>query len=105
MANELHKDIFRKACLLNITSSVWHCSRTIEQSIMEKVADNGENAEWLKGRKYLINPELLGPAKSTVQQCRRTVKKYALPFPITSVHLVPKDSIAVIDAELEILKF
>jgi len=96
------KDIFKKACLIQLTSSVWQCSRVLNQKVLaEKI---GQKNEWLRGRKFLINPELLGPIKTAVQQARKTVQKHALPFPITSVYLVPKESLDTIDEHLQYFK-
>ena len=53
----MKEDIFKKACLIQLTSSVWQCSRVLNQKIIaEKI---GQENEWLRGRKFLINPELL----------------------------------------------
>ena len=82
------KEVFQKACLLQLSTSVWTSSRMLEQAIMERI---GTNADWLRGRKFLINPELLGPINTTTHQARSLVQKHALPFPITSIYLVPKE--------------
>ena len=92
-----HKDIFQKACLIQLSSSVWMGSRMLEQGIMQQIGQS----EWLKGRKFLVNPELLGPIKTSVHQARNTVQKHALPFPITSLYLTPKESLGVIDEALQ----
>ena len=92
-----HKDIFQKACLIQLSSSVWMGSRMLEQGIMQQIGQS----EWLKGRKFLVNPELLGPIKTSVHQARNTVVKHALPFPITSLYLTPKESLGVIDEALQ----
>jgi len=64
---------------------------------MEKIGQS----EWLKGRKFLVNPELLGPIKTSVHQARNTVQKHTLPFPITSLYLIPKESLGIVDEALE----
>ena len=64
---------------------------------MEKIGQS----EWLKGRKFLVNPELLGPVKTAVHQARNTVQKHTLPFPITSLYLIPKESLGIVDEALE----
>lgn len=96
------KDVFKKACLIQLTSSVWQCSRVLNQKILAQKI--GQDNEWLRGRKFLINPELLGPVKTAVQQSRNTVKRYALPFPITSIYLIPKESLVTIDERLHYFK-
>lgn len=90
--------IFEKACLVQLSTSIWQGSRIVDQGVIERL---GKNSDWIKGRKYLINPELLGPIKTAVQQARKTIQKYALPFPITSIYLVPKESLVVIDEALQ----
>jgi len=91
------KDLFQKACLIQISSSIWMGSRMLEQGLMEKIGQS----EWLKGQKCLVNPELLGPVKTAVHQARNTVQKHTLPFPITSIYLIPKDLLGVVDKALE----
>ena len=97
-----YKNVFKKACLVQLNSSVWQCSRVLNQSVLaEKL---GENTEWLRGRKYLINPELLGPIKTAVHQSRNQINKFALPFPVTSLYLIPKDTLSIIDERLQFYK-
>lgn len=97
-----NKDIFKKACLLQLSTSVWNCSRVLNQSILsEKI---GQDAEWLRGRKYLINPELLGPIKTAVHQARNKINKYALPFPLQGIYMIPKDNLSAIDDRLNHFK-
>ena len=98
MAEDIsHKDLFQKACLIQLSSSIWMGSRMLEQGHMEKIGQS----EWLKGRKFLVNPELLSPIKTASHQARNTVKKHALPFPITSLYLIPKESLGIVDQALE----
>jgi len=92
--------IFKKACLIQLATSCWIGSRSLNQGIM----DNFGNGEWLRGQKYLVNPELLGPIKTTIQMARKFLNKSALPFPMTGLYLVPKDSIVDIDGHLDIMK-
>ncbi len=97
-----YKDIFNRACLIQLSSSVWQSSRVLNQKVLAQKI--GQDNEWLRGRKFLINPELLGPIKTAVQQARKTVQKYSLPFPITSIYLIPKESLAQIDERLQYFK-
>ena len=60
----------------------------------------GQKSEWLRGRKYLVNPELLGPVKTASHQARNTINKFALPFPINGISLIPKESLTVVDEAL-----
>ena len=101
MAEDInHKELFQKACLIQISSSIWMGSRMLEQGHMEKIGQS----EWLKGRKFLVNPELLGPIKTASHQARNTVQKHTLPFPITSLYLIPKESLGIVDEALERFK-
>ena len=97
-----YKNIFKSASLLQLSSSIWACSRVLNQAVLAQKL--GENNEWLRGRKYLINPELLGPIKTCVHQSRNHINRFALPFPVTSLYLIPKDSISVIDERLQFYK-
>jgi hypothetical protein len=92
-----NEKVFKKACLIQLNASVWMGSKMLDQSHMAKVA---QNSEWLRGRKFLINPELLGPLHTSTHQARDLVKRYALPFPINSLYLIPKDSLAFVDERL-----
>jgi len=94
--NQFEK-VFRKACLIQLSTSTWMGSKMLDQSHMSKVA---QNSEWLRGRKFLINPELLGPLHTSTHQARDLVKQYSLPFPITSLYLIPKESLAFVDERL-----
>ena len=51
------ENVFRKACLIQLSTSTWMGSKMLDQSHMTKVSSN---SEWLRGRKFLINPELGG---------------------------------------------
>ena len=90
-------NIFKKACLLQLSSSVWEGSRMIESGLMESL---GQPSEWVKAKKKLVNPELLGPIKTAVHQARNHILKHALPFPITSLHLIPKEALNETDDTL-----
>jgi len=96
------KDLFKKACLIQLSTSVWQCSRVLNQKVLAQKI--GKDNEWLRGRKFLINPELLGPIKTAVQQARKTVQKYSLPFPITSIYLIPKESLSIVDERMQYFK-
>ncbi len=95
MSNE---NIFKRSCLIQLSTSIWQGSRAIEPALLE------QNNEWLKARKLLINPELLGPIRTCAHQARKTVQQYSLPFPITSIYLVPKETLSMIDERLNAFK-
>ena len=93
--------VFDRACLIQLSTSVWQGSRMIDPSLMQRV---NNNSDWLRGRKYLIDPELLAPVRLVAGRARKLVQKHALPFPIQSVYLIPKDSLGAIDDRLNELK-
>ena len=96
------KEIFKKACLIQLSTSVWQTSKVLNQQILSQ--RTGQDNDWLRGRKFIINQQLTGPIRTAVQQARKTVQKYALPFPITSIYLIPKESLAEIDERLQYFK-
>lgn len=96
----MSNDIFKKACLVQLATSCWTGAKDINQSLMGNLG----NTEWLKGKKLLVNPEVLSPLKATIQMARKLLARYALPFPISGLHLVPKDSIDEIDNRLEMFQ-
>jgi len=93
-------NIFKKACLIQLATSCWIGSKMLQPGVMEKIGDS----EWLKGKKLLINPELLGPVKTTIQKARQLLVKQALPFPLHGLFLVPKDNIADVDGNLALIQ-
>lgn len=97
----MSNDTFKKACLVQLATSCWIGTKNINQSLMGNL---GSSPDWLKGKKLLVNPELLGPIKTSIQQARKLLARYALPFPMAGLHLVPKDIIDEIDNRLEMLK-
>jgi hypothetical protein len=96
-----YEKVFKKACLIQLTSSVWMGSKMLDQNYMNKVS---ANSEWLRGRKFLINPELLGPLHTSSHQSRDLVKRYSLPFPITGLYIIPKESLSFVDERLKFQK-
>jgi len=98
---EDYQNVFKKACLIQLSTSVWMGSKMLDQTLMTKVS---QNSEWLRGRKFLINPELLGPLHTSTHQARNLVQQYSLPFPITSLYLIPKESLSFVDERLNYQK-
>ncbi len=92
-----NENIFQRACLIQLSTSIWQGSRIVSPAVMKKM---GQKSEWLRGRKYLVNPELLGPVKTASHQARNTINKFALPFPINGISLIPKESLTVVDEAL-----
>lgn len=88
--------VFDRACLLQLHVRMWQGQKMVEPSVMARLG----NAEWLTGRKKLVDPESLGSVAAVGRQARAMLKKHALPFPIDGLTLVPKDSIPIIEGEL-----
>jgi len=98
MENTDYTDIFQKACLIQLSTSVWQGRCKLEEGVLERV---GENSDWLKGSKDLVNQDLLSPVRKIANQARNEVRKYSLPFPIKSVYLVSKEALSSIDGKLQ----
>ena len=98
MENTDYTDIFQKACLIQLSTSAWQGRCKLEEGVLERV---GENSDWLKGSKNLVNQDLLGPVRKIASQARNEVRKYSLPFPIKSVYLVSKEALTSIDGKLQ----
>ena len=56
MENTDYTDIFQKACLIQLSTSVWQGCCKLDESVLKRI---GENSEWLKGSKDLVNQDLL----------------------------------------------
>lgn len=91
-------NIFRQACLVQLSTSCWQGCKALEPSILE--SRFGES-EWLSGRKYLVSPESLAPIKAVVGRARKFMERNALPFPIKGLTLVPKEMLSRVDAGLD----
>jgi hypothetical protein len=98
MDNNEYEDVFQRACLIQLSTAVWQGSRQIDQHLLEKI---NANSNWLRGRKYLIDPEILLPVRTLAGQARNAVAKYSYSFPIPSVYLIPKENLAGIDEQLQ----
>ena len=98
MENEDYTDIFQKACLIQLSTSVWQGCCKLDESILKRI---GENSEWLKGSKDLVNQDLLSPIRKCAGQARTAILKYSLPFPINSVYLISKEALSSIDEKLQ----
>ncbi len=98
MENEDYTDIFQKACLIQLSTSVWQGCCKLDESVLKRI---GENSEWLKGSKDLVNQDLLSPIRKCAGQARTAILKYSLPFPINSVYLISKEALSSIDEKLQ----
>jgi len=92
-----YDNIFQKACLIQLSTSVWQGACKLDPNVLKRV---GSKSDWLRGSKDLINPEFLSPVRKTANQARNEIKKHALPFPIHSIDLIPKESLTSIDESL-----
>ena len=92
----MNENIFREACLIQLSTPCWMGSRMLASSIMEQIGD----CEWVRGRKYLVDQETLSPIRSVISRARKDLEKGALPFPITGLTLVPKDCLNRIEEQL-----
>ena len=66
----MDENIFQKACLIQLSTSCWQGSRMLDAAIMEQIG----NSEWLKGRKYLVNPETLNPIRAVISRTRKDLE-------------------------------
>jgi hypothetical protein len=98
MENEDYTDIFQKACLIQLSTSVWQGCCKLDESVLKRI---GENSEWLKGSKDLVNQDLLSPIRKCAGQARTAILKYSLPFPINSVYLISKEALTLVDEKLQ----
>lgn len=94
------QNIFERACLLQLQTRMWQGLKTVAPAIMARLGD----ADWIKGRKHLVDPEHLAGVKRVVSQARALLRKQALPFPVDGLTLVPRESISGIEAGLRELQ-
>ena len=92
----MKENIFKEACLIQLSTSCWQGSRSIDPAIMEQIG----NSDWVRGRKYLVDQEALAPIRSVINRSRKELDLMALPFPISGLTLVPKDCLARVEAKL-----
>ena len=91
------KNIFKSSCLLQLSTSVWTGSKALDPASMEKLG----SSEWIRGKKNLIDPFYIGPVKTTCMKARKFINKHALPFPLTALTLIPKESITKVEEGLK----
>ena len=92
----MNDNIFKEACLVQLSTPCWQGSRMIDSSVMEQIGDS----EWLRGRKYLVDPETLNPVRAVAGRARLDLSKLALPFPINGLTLVPKECLSRVEDKL-----
>ena len=91
---------FDKACLIQLRTSCWTGAKNLNPRVLGKIG----KSDWLKGKKLLVGPERLSPIKTTIHRARQVLNEQALPFPITGLSLVPKESLTQVDVALERFK-
>ena len=96
----MSKNVFQQAALIQLSTSCWISSKSLHQGMLGEIG----NAQWLRGKKLLINPELLGSIKTSIHKARQVLTRFALPFPLTAMFLVPKESVDQVDGHLEQVK-
>ncbi len=101
MENMDYTDVFQKACLIQLSTSVWQGCCKLDKGVLKRI---GENSDWLKGSKDLVNQELLGPVRKIAGQARTEIIKHSLPFPINSVYLISKEALTKVDEKLQTYK-
>lgn len=89
----MEANIFQQACLIQLSTSCWQGSRMLDAAVMQQIG----SSEWLKGRKYLVNPEILNSIRAVISRARKDLERNALPFPLSSLTLVPRERITVIE--------
>lgn len=95
-------DLFENACLIQLKTSCWTGAKQVPDVVM---ADLGAvNPQWLKGKKHLVNPEYLAPIKTELYKARKELVSQALPFPISTLFLVPREAIMGIEQRLQTIK-
>jgi hypothetical protein len=66
-----YQSLFRKACLVQLSTSIWACSKVLNQSVLrEKI---GEDNDWLRGRKVSHQP---GTSRTHQNGCASGEKQY-----------------------------
>lgn len=93
----MNENIFRQSCLLQLNTSCWTGSKTLDPAAMERLGDS----DWLRGKKHLVDPDYLAPIKATCLRARKFLAKSALPFPLTTLTLVPKECIVRLEEGLK----
>ena len=92
-------DIFENACLIQLRTSCWTGTKQLNDAAMSRMGDI--DPQWLKGKKHLVDPDYLAPVKACIYQARKVLVSQALPFPLSSLTLVPKESIMTVEQTLQ----
>ena len=95
-----HRNVFKEAVLIQLATSCWVGTKTLQKGVVSNIG----NSHWLRAKKLLVNPELLGAIKTVIHKSRQCIQRHSLPFPMPGLYLVPKDRIDEVDGELDYLK-
>jgi hypothetical protein len=97
--SELRK-VLQRACFIKISTGAWIGTKKLKADVMSAVGDH----HWLRGRKSLVDQDILTPPRRTIDRARKFLESSALPSPIESLTLVNRDSIERIDERLKELE-
>ncbi|MCE5333310.1 MAG: hypothetical protein LLG06_01845 [Desulfobacteraceae bacterium] len=89
-------NVFEAASLIQLQTGTWQASKMLNDDEIKPLAD----PEWVKGRKHLVDPDFLAGPRKVITRCRKYLGMIALPFPVTGLLLVAKDTISSIDKYL-----
>jgi len=93
-------NILDTACLIQLQTGTWQANKMLSANEIGEFAD----PEWVCGKKHLVGPEFLAGPRIVINRARKYLKNITLPFPITSLALVPRDSIEKVDSRLLTVK-
>jgi hypothetical protein len=98
-------NIGNKVCLLHFKAVCWGGTKTLPNSVVEGLTGL-QNTPWLTftGRKSLVEPGRLEQIKNVIRLTRQRIKRYSLPFPVTSVQLLSLDAAESLRPYLEEMK-
>lgn len=87
------KDILQKACLIQLKTGTWIGTKKLPVEVLMRIG----SPEWYSGTKHLVDSDILAPPRQIVSRARKFLASSALPFPLTGLTLVNKDSIEKIE--------
>ena len=94
-------DMFKEAAIIQLTATCWHIDKILPVTLI----DEKLNAEYIKVRKKILDPEALALVKEHAGKARNYLRGIALPFPINGCMLVPKKLIPQVEKELKALQW
>ena len=97
--SELQK-VLQRACFIKLSTGAWIGTKKLKKAVMSAIGDQ----DWLRGRKSLVDQNIIKPPRRTIDRARKFLESSALPSPIESLTLVNRDSIERIDERLKELE-